>query len=182
MTPEPPATRRLVRRTWLQACLTALGAQGLAATAPTPGAPYLRLKEPVSIAVGDLQLWRPHPFSAWVDKPAAEGEPAAERLLKGILVQASEKPGPESLRALCLHCPHELCYVQLVEELHHVRLEQSARPDHPLLVCPCHFSVFDPQKEGALLEGPSERGLFRFRFQMRDDVVEIQEVEAAAVL
>lgn len=182
MTPEPPATRRLVRRTWLQACLTALGAQGLAAAAAAPGASYLRLKEPVSIAVGDLQPWRPHPFSAWVDKPAAEGEPAAERLLKGILVRASEKPGPESLRALCLHCPHELCYVQLVEDLQHVRLEQSERPAHPLLVCPCHFSVFDPQKEGALLEGPAERGLFRFRFQMRDDVVEIQEVEAAAVL
>ena len=178
MTPEPPATRR----TWLQACLTALGAQGLPATAPTPGASYLRLKKPVSIAAGDLRLWRPHPFSAWVDKPAAQGEPAAERLLKGILVRASEKPGPESLRALCLHCPHELCYVQLVEDLHHVRLKQSTRPDHPLLVCPCHFSVFDPQKEGALLEGPAERGLFRFRFQMRDDVVEIQEVEAAAVL
>lgn len=182
MTPEPPATSRVVRRTWLQACLTALGAQGLLATVPPPGAAYLRLKEPVSIAVGDLQLWRPHPFSAWVVKPAAHGKPSAERLLKGILVQASEKPGPESLRALCLHCPHELCYVQLVEDLNHVRLKQSTRPDHPLLVCPCHFSVFDPQMEGALLEGPAERGLFRFRFQMRDDVVEIQEVEAAAVL
>ena len=176
------ALNRLHRRAWFQGCLATLAARGLFASAP-PDSTYLRLKKPLSIPVATVKsLWQPYEFSAWVVKPASGGTPAVDRLLKGVLLRVAAGSSHEDLEALCLHCPHELCYVQLFKDPGTVRLTRSPRPANPLMVCPCHFSVFDPKAAGGLLQGPADRGLFRFRFEMRDDVVEVLEVEQAAVL
>ncbi len=71
--------------------------------------------------------------------------------------------------------------MNLIEETEAVRVPEDAKPEHPLLVCPCHFSVFDPASHGALLTGPAGRGLYRFRFDVGDETIEIQEVEEAAL-
>jgi len=50
-------------------------------------------------------------------------------------------------------------------------------PDHPLLVCPCHFSVFDPLQDGDVLNGPAHRGLYRFRLATSGTKIQITQVE-----
>jgi Rieske Fe-S protein len=56
------------------------------------------------------------------------------------------------------------------------------KPMNPLFECGCHFSVFDAAQEGARLSGESPRGLYRFRVTgVRDDMVEITEIEEAAL-
>ena len=71
--------------------------------------------------------------------------------------------------------------MNLIEETEAVRVPEGAKPDHPLLVCPCHFSVFDPASDGALLTGPAGRGLYRFRFEVSNETIEIQGIEEAAL-
>jgi hypothetical protein len=44
-------------------------------------------------------------------------------------------------------------------------------------VCPCHFSVFNPVSDGALISGPAYRGLYRFKVQVEQDIVKITQVE-----
>ena len=58
-----------------------------------------------------------------------------------------------------------------------VRLESGTVPDHPLLVCPCHFSVFDPLQDGDVLNGPAHRGLYRFRLATSGTKIQITQVE-----
>lgn len=132
------------------------------------------------------QAWTPVPFTARATKPRPGADGISDVLLRGILVRVSQAAagdalGDAGLRALCLHCPHELCYVKLVEETETVRVPDQAKPENPLLVCPCHFSVFDPASDGALLTGPAGRGLYRFQFKVKDNTIEIQGVEEAAL-
>ena len=89
--------------------------------------------------------------------------------------------GAAGLKAFCLTCPHEICQVDYVEDIGYVRVEEAAKPDHPLLVCPCHFSVFDPMADAARISGPASRGLYRFRLRVERDRVEITEVEEAVL-
>ena len=75
-------------------------------------------------------------------------------------------------------CPHEICNVEYVTNTAQIRLESGAAPRHPLLVCPCHFSAFDPLADGAPISGPAYGGLFRFNTQVKQDTVQITQIEA----
>lgn len=108
------------------------------------------------------KMWRPAPFSARASKLNG-----AAATLQGILLRT-----PAGLRAFCLHCPHELCFLNLTED---------ERSGHPLLVCPCHFSTFDPVANGARLSGPAERGAYLFRLEVSGNRVHIREVEEQAL-
>jgi Rieske Fe-S protein len=173
----------LPRRWWLTRCLAVLGLGGSALPTSAAETAYRELKQPVSVLLSAVEKpWQSAGFSAWARKPATADADASDLLLKGVLLRV-RKPVEDDvgLRAFSLHCPHELCYVQLVEETEAVRIESGPKPENPVLVCPCHFSVFDPRERGRLLTGPAGRGLYRFRFEVRDNVVEIQEVEEAAL-
>ena len=124
------------------------------------------------------ESWRPFPFKALCSAPASPGEAATDTLLKGILLRLPPKTRDHSeLKAFCLHCPHELCFVNFTEDTETVRLPPAIEIDHPLLVCPCHFSVFNPLADGNRITGPADRGLYRFRLEVRRTEVEIVEVE-----
>lgn len=129
-----------------------------------PAATYRVLEEPVVLPLKMVsRAWHPVPFTARAKKGGPAGAPARDVLLKGILLRE-----PAGLRAYCLICPHELCYLNFV-------------PGGKTLVCPCHDSVFNLLEDGARISGPAPRGAYRFRLRVRGNRVEIREVEEEAL-
>ena len=84
----------------------------------------------------------------------------------------------DGLRAFCAICPHEICHVEVARETSDLPMDTGPPPAHPVFVCPCHFSIFDPLEDGRAISGPALRGLYRFEFQLVDGTVEIDRVEA----
>ena len=162
-------------------CLGLLGSLSLGTGAGKTR--FRRLKESLSVPKDSLdQDWKPVPFTARAEKIHPGPDGVSEILLRGVVLRLpTSTPKDCGLRAFCLHCPHELCYVNLVKETETVRVPDVPKPDNPLLVCPCHFSVFDPAADGALLTGPAGRGLYLFRFEVSENTIDIQEVEEAAL-
>jgi Rieske Fe-S protein len=137
---------------------------------------FRELAEVVEVPLEDLpERGSSAPFKAWVEAP---GTPVGELLLRGILWRLGEG----ALDAFCLLCPHEICEVERVTDAAAVRRDAAVTlPEPPLLVCPCHFSVFDPERGGERVAGPAPRGLYRFGLEIAGDRVRIDRVEASLV-
>ncbi|MCH7824287.1 MAG: Rieske 2Fe-2S domain-containing protein [Acidobacteria bacterium] len=161
-----------------------LWSKGHRLPAATGAQTYRDLETPVvlpSKAIADP--WSSLPFEAWVPRDDPTGGAA---VLAGVLLRTGAKGAPSDptgsdaaggVQAFCLLCPHEICHVEYRTDTSQVRLEIGATPEHPLLVCPCHFSVFNPLSGGALISGPAYRGLYRFKVQVEQDTVKITQVE-----
>ena len=80
--------------------------------------------------------------------------------------------GVDAVKAFCTLCPHEICTV---------RLERNEEGTAPRFVCPCHQSAFDPSNDGALINGPAIRGLYRFALSQNDETIDIVSVERDAL-
>ncbi len=195
-----PSTSLYARRAFLSWCLGALaigrrlpsmrrrrGVKGLSSSMSANRArAYRDLEAPVLLPLEAIATpWRPVPFEARV---RGRDPDAGAVLLDGILLRtASERAAGDgdqgvsgnsaAVRAFCLLCPHEICHVELQSDTSRLELEAGVAPEHPLFVCPCHFSAFDPLSEGAILGGPAYRGLYLFKLQVRRDTVEITQVE-----
>jgi Rieske Fe-S protein len=137
---------------------------------------FVQLTEPVLVSLADVPaVGSAAPFAAWVEAPATE---AGELLLRGTLWRLDAG----SFAAWSLLCPHEICEVERVADTAALsRRENVDLPRRPLLACPCHFSVFDPEAVGAPLVGPAPRALYRFGFVVEDGRARIDRVEAALV-
>ena len=145
---------------------------------------YRRLREPIVIPLTRVaKSWTPFTFQAVADKLGPDGQSGPGLLLPGVLLRVGTPAGDDSgLRAFCLSCPHELCDVVLKQDTGLVPLPEGAKKqEHPLFVCPCHFSVFDPVANGAHLTGPAGQALFRFRLRVSSSRVEIDAVEKDAL-
>ena len=145
-------------------------------TSNEPVSGFRPLTEPVDVSLTELGAPASSaPFKAWVAAPATT---AGELLLRGAVWRLDSG----SIEVLCLMCPHEICEVERVADASALaQRDNVALPPRPLLVCPCHFSVFDPEAHGERLAGPAPRGLYRFGFEVADDRVRIDRVEAALV-
>ena len=164
--------RRALLRQWLS--MLAVGTR-LAQRAAAPKEGYLDLESPVVLQLEAItEPWSAVHFDAWLRRPDSTDR---DVLLKGVLLRTATTDGPGELKAFCRLCPHEICNVEYVTDTAQVRLESGATPRHPLLVCPCHFSTFDPLADGAHISGPAFRGLYRFTTRVRRDTVEITQVE-----
>jgi len=77
-------------------------------------------------------------------------------------------------------CTHLGCSVEVVRSEETLALSFNYRltPFHPVLGCPCHFSVFDPASEGASLFGPALEGLPRVQLEVKEDVLYAVGIEA----
>ena len=64
-------------------------------------------------------------------------------------------------------CTHLGCSVNLQRDLDVVAFSFNYRADHPMLGCPCHFSLFDPLKEGDVAIGKALYPLPRVRLEAR---------------
>ena len=156
------------------------GARGSVQTVATPRNGYLDLRAPVVVPARRIaDPWSAVHFDAWVRRPDSS---AGDVLLKGILLRtAASAVDAGEVRAFCLLCPHEICTVEYVTDTAQVRLESGDTLRHPLLLCPCHFSAFDPLADGGRISGPAFRGLYRFTTRVRQDTVEIAQVEESVL-
>ncbi len=77
---------------------------------------------------------------------------------------------PEGILAFSRICPHAGCAISMYR---HPKVEQS-QPG-PALVCPCHYSTFDPRTGGTLEFGPAGRNLPQLPVRIN----EAGELEAA---
>lgn len=169
----------LDRRAMLRRCLGLAAAGRIFAADTSPR--FRKLKRPVTLSLEALaQPWRPVPFTARCAKSGS----GSEVLLKGIAlrISAPDANNPaEALRAFCLSCPHEQCEVNTVDDTRAEHWPAAARRVHLMLVCPCHFSLFDPLAEGEVLAGPAARGLYRFGFTIQGKRIIIRQIEEAAL-
>jgi len=115
---------------------------------------YLSLKAPVAIPLTALaQEWTSVPFKARFAK--SDGN---DSVIPGLAVRT-----PAGVMAICTYCPHELCVIKL---------------DGENLRCPCHFSLFDPQRGGAWISGPALRSTYRLRYELQASDLVVTGVEA----
>jgi ubiquinol-cytochrome c reductase iron-sulfur subunit len=70
------------------------------------------------------------------------------------LPQARADWAPEGIMAYSKICPHAGCAVALYRKPKFPAVQPS-----PALVCPCHYSTFDPFTGGTVVYGPAGRGL-----------------------
>ncbi len=143
---------------------------------------YRRLSTPAILPLARVsEPWQPLPFDVGAPSLNPAVGAAGEIALRGVLLRVPTAGDAPELKAFCLTCPHEICQVDYQEDTSHVCIESGSKPDNPLFVCPCHFSVFDPRSDAARISGPAPRGLYRFRFQVEADEVRIDEVEEEAL-
>lgn len=76
-------------------------------------------------------------------------------------------------------CPHERCFADLVKSPAQVFRETTYEPAGPVLVCPCHASVFDLLDGGKVLFGPAPRPLARMKFRVEGDKLVITGMEGS---
>ena len=173
--------RTILRMAWAGALAPLFRPRRLEAAIPGPLRP---LREPVSVPLLNVSApWQIATFKAWTTRPPSHSsDTPQEALVKGILVRLPPANEDQpALAAFCTTCPHEICDVDFVRDTSHVRTESATKPDHPLLVCPCHFSVFDPASQGRPIAGPTHRGLYRFDHRVLPDRVDILAIEQAAL-
>ncbi|MDP8943225.1 MAG: Rieske 2Fe-2S domain-containing protein [Actinomycetota bacterium] len=91
---------------------------------------------------------------------AGRGELGAPILLVKIAPEELDLPpdraemAPEGVIAFSKICPHAGCAVSMYRR----PLHEPTAPG-PALICPCHYSTFDPRQGGKLLFGPAGRNL-----------------------
>jgi arsenite oxidase small subunit len=149
----PPGTFRLTRRDLVKA--TGVGLSGyvlheLAAAAPADTAqqqyPETRVAD-----VDALKVDVPVPFTY----PDETSPAMVVRLREG----AAGGVGPgNTIVAFSQLCTHKGCPV-------------SYRPERKLLICPCHWSSFDPAKAGQMVIGQASQALPQIRLRITDNVV-----------
>jgi arsenite oxidase small subunit len=142
----------LDRRAFLAGGCAVVASAGQAA-ARTPEAGFLLFKAIVVIPLSALaQPWAPVLFKARFTK--SDGN---DSVIPGVAVRM-----PAGVKAICTYCPHELCTIKL---------------DGRKLRCPCHFSLFDPERDGAWISGPALRRTFRLRYESGPSDLVISGVE-----
>ena len=154
-----PGERRVTRRRFIQttgAAGVGAAASGVirsrAAVAETADYPV----KPI-VALDELSPGATVPFT-YPD----ERSPA---LLLRMTVEVLEGVGPgASIVAFSSLCTHKGCPV-------------AYRPEHRLLICPCHWSTFDPEKAGGLVIGQASQPLPRIELRIESGVVIATGVE-----
>jgi len=124
------------------------------ATGASDDTNFLPLKSPVDIPLSGLvTMWEPILFKARFTK--TDGN---DSVVPGLALRT-----PSGATAICTYCPHELCVIKL---------------DGENLRCPCHFSLFDPLRDGAWISGPALRRTYRFRYIVTVSEIVVTDIEA----
>lgn len=79
--------------------------------------------------------------------------------------------GTLHLAAFSRICPHQGCVVNFNRNPDVVAVAANYRPTSPALVCPCHLSVFLPNKAGRVVSGPARQPLPRIQLARQGDMV-----------
>lgn len=127
------------------------GDQFVAIDAATP----LALR-PEDIAVPQLIAWPLDPASGVVRSGSRLNKVLLVRLDPATLAGATKDRAAEGVVAYSAICPHAGCEVSGWIE------------DQQILECPCHNSRYDPRAGGAIVEGPTTRGLAALPLKLVD--------------
>ncbi len=74
-------------------------------------------------------------------------------------------------------CPHQKCFTDFITDPAQVLRETTYEPDGPVLVCPCHASVFDLSDGGKVLFGPAPGPPDHFKFATEGNTLVIIGLE-----
>lgn len=147
----PTGTFRLTRRDWVKA--TGAGVSGavlggLAQAAGAAGKPWPELR------IAELDALKPDLPVPFVYPDASS--PAVLVRLRG---SAAGGVGPgQSVVAFSVLCTHKGCPV-------------SYKPERKLLICPCHWSSFDPTKSGQMVIGQASQPLPQIKLRVEGNGV-----------
>lgn len=86
-------------------------------------------------------------------------------------------------------CPHLGCIFNFIPEWHNVTAGYGGFVPpgwerHPLMACPCHFSIYDPAypgDPGNVISGPAPRGARYFRFKIEGENIVVTGLEVGAI-
>jgi arsenite oxidase small subunit len=86
-------------------------------------------------------------------------------------------------------CPHLGCIFNYEPNWHNVTAGYGGFVPptwerHPLMACPCHFSIYDPEypgDPGNVISGPAPRGARYFRFEVRGTDIVVTGAEAGGI-
>jgi arsenite oxidase small subunit len=73
--------------------------------------------------------------------------------------------------ASSLVCPHNKCDISYVTDVEAARGNFGVDVSTPVLACPCHFSVFDLTRHGAVIAGPAPIAPLQLQVTVRGDQV-----------
>jgi arsenite oxidase small subunit len=73
--------------------------------------------------------------------------------------------------ASSLICPHNKCEIMYVRDAVNARNSFDVDVATPVLACPCHFSVFDPARQGQVIKGPAATPPLQLKVELRDGSV-----------
>ena len=149
----PSGTFRLTRRDLVKA--TGAGVSGcLLHELATAVGPAEQSKQYPSVRVSELNAVK-------LDVPIQFSYP--DETSPAVLVKLREPAvrgvGPgNSIVAFSLLCTHKGCPV-------------SYRPERKLLICPCHWSSFDPAKAGQMVIGQASQALPQITLQLKEGAI-----------
>lgn len=89
----------------------------------------------------------------------------------GLEVRSGVGAGAAHLAAFSRVCTHKGCIVELNRDLEAIDFGFNYTTDHPALTCPCHLSVFDPERAGRAVSGPAVQPLPRVELRLRSGSV-----------
>jgi arsenite oxidase small subunit len=145
--------RKLSRREFVQ--LTGIGAAALTA-AGHPVASSAAQAEAAYPVQDVASLSSLAPGDAVGFSYPDENSPA---LLIRLAETATDGVGPDrSVVAYSILCTHKGCPV-------------SFKPEHRMLICPCHWSTFDPARSGSMVIGQASQPLPRIELNVEGDMV-----------
>ena len=175
----------MIRRTFLGYGLMLLGrSRRVWAQAASESVRYSPLASSVRIPLSDLTApLSPVPFTAEAVLPPAASVPGQRVRLSGMLFRKSTGDDTaERFTALCTICPHESCLVKFVDDPTTASELSEGATSSPVFSCGCHHSAFHGV-DGNKINGPTHRGLYRFRVtDVSEGAVVIGEVEEALLL
>lgn len=91
----------------------------------------------------------------------------------GILIALPSR----EIYGAALVCTHGGCPLQYKTEVQEINDTYDVNVSTPALVCPCHLSVFDLARSGAVVGGPAPRPPRRFELTVRGDDVLVTGLE-----
>ncbi|WP_425146122.1 ubiquinol-cytochrome c reductase iron-sulfur subunit [Deinococcus sp.] len=177
--------RQLLERWWLLpvgATVAAFGYLGLYAARVSrksvPGTPAFQPATAVKVAALS-QL-----AGEWADRAFSYAGRPCILLRIPAATLGSLEIGEGHYAAFSRICTHLGCTVNLVRDIEVLAFSFNYRdPDpknqHPLLGCPCHYSVFDPLSSGEAVFGKAHLPLPRVRLERRGDELWATGIEAA---
>ena len=147
----PAGTYRLTRRDWVKTAGAGVSGAMLnrvvqAAGSTDPAPPELRIAE--------LSALKPD-----VPVPFAYPDASSPAVLVRLRGPAAGGVGPgQSVVAFSILCTHKGCPV-------------SYKPERKLMICPCHWSSFDPAKGGQMVIGQGSQPLPQIKLRVDGDAV-----------